>query len=348
MSYSATWSNSNGQGRLVAGEHRIELSDAEELVAAVNRRHLLTYQSEQDFSSHVESGAYLRQPTVAGASAPPFDNFRESLIEGILSAPTGGMGGAPPTPGAMKWLWPEQDEDENKTIVSGASGVGEDEVGLFQKLNGTSAWTDDPLIAGDSPVRAMHFNELRQVIEWLRRGRWELPIYFVAGLFSPLPETPWIGDTIANNGTDELRSTGYAVIRDDQSPPLGLTNLTIRSSGYLELTADANCTVEVYHCLRHLEFADDPPTWNEYDPSASAAWSTPGGTGNGDATLIGSINLTANVPGSLSGADLTGVLQSMIDGGEQNFLVRRSDTGAATITLSGKLVVDFDLNSPPN
>jgi len=348
MPYAATWTNANAQGRVEVGLHRVCLSDAEELAEAINRRRLLTYQSEQDFSSDIYDGAFVREATIAGAAAPPFDNFRDALAEKILDPPTGGLGGTPPTPSAMQWLWPESGSDENKIIVSGASGVGEGEVGLFQKLNGTNHWTDTTLTAGRTDIRAVHFNDLRQAVEWVRRGRWELPVYFSAGIFSTLPDTPWIGETIANDGSAELRTIGFAVMRTDETPVRGLTNVTARAASRIEITADTDCIVEIYHCLRPLEFVQDPPTWNEYDPSQSAGWNSPGGTGSGDATFIGAINLTADESGSLSNSALASALQAMIDGAQQNFLLRRSDTGPETIGLTGKTVIEFDADTPPN
>lgn len=347
MSYSPTWTNANAQGRLEPGVHSIKLSDAEELVAAINRRRILTYQFDQDYSEQVQSEAYVRRTLINGAPSPPND-FRDALAADILDPPTGGFGGSPPTPASMEWLWPETGADENKVIVSGASEVGEGQVGLFQKLNGTSNWTDSTLTAGQTAIRAVHFNELRQSVEWISRGRWELPIYLTAGIFSPLPDTPWIGELIANNGTQELRSIGNAVVRSNESPPRGLQNATVRSSSYLELTADTDCTAEVYRCLRDIDLANDAPSWNEYAPIASAAWATPGGTGSGDATLIGSINLTAYETGSLSNAALTTTLQAILDGAEPYFLVRRSDTGSATISITGSVTIEFDLDTPPN
>ena len=346
MTYSPSWTNGNAQGRLEAGENFVCLSDASELASAVNRRRLLTYQTQQDFTSEIAAGKYVRRSTVAGASAPPFDNLRNSFDDKILSAPTGTLGGTPPTPAAMDWLWPVADSDENKIIVCGSPGEGQ--VGLFQKLNGTDDWMDPAIVAGTTPVRAAHFNELRQVAEWLRHGSWELPVYFAGGLFSVLPDTPWITDAIANNGTNELRAVGYAVIRTGETPDRGLVNATVRSSSYLQLTADVDCSVEVYRCLRTIDFANDPPTWNEYDPSASAAWATPGGTGSGDSVFIGSMSLTADVPSQLSTSALASALQAMVGGAEQNFLIRRSDTGPETISIEVTLVVEFDLNSPPN
>ncbi|HAU38859.1 MAG TPA: hypothetical protein DCX07_14225, partial [Phycisphaerales bacterium] len=61
-----------------------------------------------------------------------------------------------------------------------------------------------------------------------------------------------------------------------------------RESCSLAVTADADCQVEVYRCKRTVDFVTDRPTWNEYDPSASAAWASPGGAGADDAAWIGS------------------------------------------------------------
>ena len=348
MSYTPVWTNSNAQGRLDAGDHFVKLLDAQELAAAVNRRRLLTYQLQQDFSSQIAVGAYVRKSAISSASAPPFDNLRDNLSQSILDPPTGSVGGVPPTPSAMRWLWPVADADENKTIVSGYSGVGEGEVGLLAKLNGTSDWTDATLTPGVTDIRTVHFNELRQAAEWISRGSWELPIYFSAGIFSAMPDTPWMGEAIGNNGTHELRSVGNAIITVGPSPLYGPTNVTVRSSSSIELTVDVDCSVEVYRCHRPILFASDPPTWNEYDPSEETAWAQAGGLGSGDTTLIGSMDLQADQPDSLSGDDLATALGAMVDGAQQNFLVRRTDTSSATIALAGAVTIEFDLDTPPN
>jgi len=348
MPYTAAWTNANAQGRLDAGVHTVRLPDGQEIAAAINRRRLLTYQGEQNFSSHLNSSAFVKADTIAAASAPPFDDFRTALATKVLAAPLGTRGGVPATPAAMDWLWPLAGDDEDKILVSGAGGVESGQVGLFQMLNGTDHWTDDALTGGRTDIRAVHFNELRQAVEWIRRGRWLLPVYFSAGILSVLPDTPWIGEGISNNGVDELRSLGFAVIRTGDSPPQGLINVAPRSSSYIELTAEADCTVEVYHCLRPLDFVSDPPTWNEYDPDASAAWSTPGGLGSGEATAIGTMNLTAETPGRLSNAALTSALQAMVDGAQPHFLLRRADTGSLTVAVTGSVSIEFDIDSPPN
>lgn len=346
MTYTATWTNANAQGRLDAGAHFVRDDDAAEQACAVNRRRLLVYLAEQDFSSQVGPLKDVRAATPATQTPPPFNNFRAAVTNDILSPVVGGLGGNPASPAGMDWLWPVADADENKILVASNAGAGQ--VALLDKLNATSDWTDPTLTGGQTAVRAVHFNELRQAVEWVRRGRWRLPIYFSGGIFSLLPDTPWIGSSIANNGVNELRSIGFVRARTADSPPLGLTNVTARATTKIELTVDTTCDVEIYHCLRAIDFTGAPPTWNQYDPSASGAWTTPGGSGAGDATYIGSMSLTANITGQLSNAALVTAVQNMIDGSEQNFLVRRSNTGYETIGISGELTVEFDLDTPPN
>ena len=345
MSYDPDWANGDAQGRLSGGSHRIRVCDGEEIAAALVRRRRLSYHEPCDFSDELQAGAHVRAATLQGEDAC---NFRHQLAEEVLDPEVGSLGGTPPSPTAMAWLWPVAGDDENKVLVSGAGGVGAGEVGLFQKLNGTASWTDPQLQAGATAVRAVHWNELRAGIESVRRGRWEMPVYFSAGLFSVMPNTPWYGEAIGNNGTDELRSIGFARLRTADTPPWGIVSATVRGESALALTADTDCSVQVYRCLRPLAFEADPPTWQEYDPSESLAWATPGGLGGADATLLGELTLTADEPGSLSCAALTAALQAMVDGGEQNFLVRRSDSGAETIGVTGQLTVAFDLDTPPN
>ena len=244
MSYNPSWSNGNAVGRLEAGMHYVQLADARDMAQAIDRRRLLTYQLPQDYSSEIYAGAYARAATLQ-STMTLFHHFRHSVSHDLLEPPTGAMGGSPASPGPMQWLWPLNDSDENKTIVRGV--VGDGDVNLFQKLNGGDGWTD--ALSSDVAIRAVHWNELRQSLEWLRRGRWQLPLYFATGLLSLLEDTPWIGDTLANNGVDELRSLSMAILSDTAgSPPhtRGLDNVAVRNSSRLVLTADTDCTVEVY------------------------------------------------------------------------------------------------------
>ena len=345
MPYVATWTNGNFNGRLEPAEHFIRDDDAAELAAAVNRRRRLIYLPEQDFSEQIAPGLGVRAATVALQEPPPFKNFRGAVAEDILVPALGGLGGDPATPAGMEWLWPVGDQDENKVIVVRDAGAGQ--VALMEKLNGGDDWTD-PAIGAGAGVRTVHFNELRQSVECISRGRWRLPIYFSGGIFSLLPDTPWIGDSIANNGADELRSIGLVLARTADAPPLGLTGVTVRSSTRLIVTADLDCQVQLFHCLRPIDYLNDPPTWNQYAPLADLDWSTPGGMGAGDADEIGTLDLTAGVPGEISCAALVSAVQALIDGAEQNVLIRRGNTGYETIGIAGELVVEFDLDSPPN
>ncbi len=346
MSYNPTWQNADPAGQVVAAEHFIRLSDAAELADAVNRRRLLTYQAEQDFSSDIAAGAHVRNRVIDSAEAPPYDAFRKSLAEKILHPPVGTLGGQPASPLAMDWLWPIADGDEDKLLVAGDADEGQ--VGLFEKLNGTDDWTDATLTPGQSRIRAVHINELRQAVEWIRRGRWVLPVYPEAGLFSPMPDTPWGGGFLANDGSEELRVVGFSMLRTPETPPRGLTDVTVRPSTRIELLASDDCTLQVHHCLREIDFQTNPPTWNQYAPDASAAWSQPGGLGEGDSLPIGSLTLTAGEPGHMSGPVVAAALQAMTDGAERNLLVRREDTGPQTVEITVMLVVEFDLLTPPN
>jgi hypothetical protein len=269
------------------------------------------------------------------------DCLRRQLATMVLQPISGSLGGDPPTPGTMAWIWPEADADEGKIIVNGYTGVGAGQVSLFQKLSGTGTWTDPDLVPGSTGVRAIQWNELRQAVEFIRRGRWELPIRFFGGLSTLAPDQPWLGEMIANNGADECRTVGPAFLFYEGQ---GLSNVTVRPGSYIELTADIACTAEVHHCLRTIDYINWLPCWNAYSPSGS--WS--GGIGPGDSTPIGSVALAANVPGRLTGAAVAAAMQAMVDGAQQNFLVRKSDESWDTIRVTGRIVVEFELNAPPN
>ena len=58
--------------------------------------------------------------------------------------------------------------------------------------------------------------------------------------------------------------------------------------------------------------------------------------------------MTADEDNYISGSAVAGALQTMIDGAEQNFMIRRSDTGPETIMITGRMEIEFDLNVPPN
>lgn len=350
MTYLATWANGSA-GRVAAARHYVRLSDVFELADAVNRRRQMLYQQPQDYSSVIHAGACVAGATIATAMAPPFDSFRSALTGPILRPATGVLGGQPSSPISMQWLWPVPGGDENKVIVTGLAETGPGQVDLFDQLNGGTGWTDPSLAASGGPVRAPHMNELRQAIQWLSRGRWTMPIYFDAGLMSLVPDTPWIGNMIANNGFGQLQCIGQAWMRPPGAPggQLGLTGVQVRPTSSIVVTADTDCTIELYRCLQNVCFSsNDLPTWNQYDPSAGLDWSAPGGTGDGDIVLIGSYALPAGVATAICDPQLEAAIQAIVDGAPQNFLIRRSDVGFETIAIEASLTVEFDLTSPPN
>jgi hypothetical protein len=350
MTYQSTWANGSA-GRLAAAVQYARLSDVSELAAAVNRRRQLLYQPPQDFSSAIYAGAFVAGAAIATAIAPPFDNFRSAITGPILGPANGILGGQPSSPTSMQWLWPVAGADENNIIVTGLAGISSGQVGLFDQLNGQANWTDPSLAALSGPVRALHINELRQAIEWLSRGRWTMPIYFDAGLMSLQPDTPWVGNMIANNGAGQLQCVGQAMMIAPglAGSPLGLTGVQVRPTSSIVITADTACTIELYRCLRNVCFAStDLPTWNQCDPGASIAWSAPGGTGAADAVLIGSYAVPAGVATPVSDAQVQAALGAIAGGAQQNFLIRRGDVGPQTIAIDVSLTVEFDLENPPN
>jgi len=344
MSYDPSWTDA---ATLEPGVHHVRLPHLVELTQAVNRRLLLTYQAQRDYSSALAAGGYVRPQVFADAVAPPYDSLRLALDEKILLAPPGGLGGNPPSPSAMTWLWPVDDGDLGKPI-SAATPPPTGSVSIFAKLNGSSSWTD-PFLAGQNKfIRAAHLNELRQVIEWVRMGLWEMPVYLVAGMHSQFPDTPWWGGVIANDGADECRLLGHAYIRTADAPPRGLADLTVLEGSYIDLLVDFGCSVEVRACLRDVEFVEDPPTWNQYDPSEAAYWATPGGGGGADSQAIATVFCPLGEWTRISGAAVASAVQGMIDGGPLVFLVRRANSGLEAIGVQARLGVRFELDAPPN
>lgn len=336
----ATWTNGTA-GRLVGGTHWIRGIDVIELAEAVNRRRRLVYLSADDFSGAAGVGLPVTAELIANSLAGTFTSFRHNISARLVPGTT---------PDAKEWLWPVADGDGGKKIVNGSQGVEEDEVSLFEKLNGTTTWTDWS-IGGSVRVRAVHLNELRWCMEHLTRGRWKRSVQARAGITSLVPGSPWLQRAIYNDGTDELHYLGSSTLRveTDAPPQRGLVDVTVRTSSQMVITASADCTVGVHRCCRAVDYTSDPttyPNWTSYAPGAS--WASPGGLGAGDAVTIGSVACTADVPATLSGASLATALQAMIDGAPQNFLLRRADEGFETIDVSAEVLITFDLAVPPN
>ena len=346
MSYQANWTQGQA-GRLVPGQHAVRAVDVQEIAAVVNRRRRLVYLPEEDFSGATQAGGRVLARLLNTWFPPPYTNFRANLSTAIVVPDSGGLGGEPPSPTSLEWLWPLQDSDEDKVIVLNPYPQA-GQVNLFARLNGGYGWTDPVLWTPQTPVRAVHLNELRQALELLRRGRWAMPVYNSAGLLSTMPDSPAIGGMLFTSAQGELRCLGFAWLTMAGNPALGLADVTVRPSSRLTITTSQACTVEVYRCRRAISFVDDPPTWNQYAPDAQGYWQVPGGLGAADAALIGTVSCTEETPSHLSGAALAEALQSIVAGQPQSFLFRRGDFGAEAADFLVELAVEFDLNSPPN
>jgi hypothetical protein len=238
------------------------------------------------------------------------------LRQGIMSIVGGGS--ASPDAYSMQWL------DDSSTLINTTS--------FFTLLNGGTGWTGG---GGDTFIGAVQLNELRKGLELLTHGLWKYTIYFDGGLFSVLPDMPWYGGAVAKNSSgQELRTVGFVNI---SYPPVGLVNVTARGSSKIWVTGNAACSVEVGAITTALSINGGVSrTWNR-------TWNSPWGSPGGDFAACGSASLTAGTPASISAS--TGI-QSMISGGPsyQNALIRRTDTGTATITVSATMDIEFDMN----
>lgn len=335
MSYTANWTDGSrlqAAVNAVRDDHFIELGDA------VNRRKMLAYQGATNFAGSVVAQQLIH--TV------PLTTIRAALLNDVLLPPAGVLGGQPSSPTSMQWLWPVADGDENQVIVPAGAGTGQ--VNLLIKTLGSSTWTDGIVTSARTPIRAPHVNELRACLERVTRGRWRMPLYMSAGMLSTTPDTGWPGGYISNVGPAELRGLAFGCLRFPDAPQPGLGGVSVRASSSLAIYADIACQVQVYRCLQPVDYYNNLPSWNCYDPAGGRAWATPGGTGSGDAVFIGTVACPANGTGTLTGANLATALQAMVDGAEQSFLFRRYDVAAGTVYLEQDIIVEFDLDSPPN
>jgi hypothetical protein len=161
-----------------------------------------------------------------------------------------------------------------------------------------------------------------------------------------MPDTPWTPGMVYSNVGDELRNLGFVLAVTDETEPRGLSDVSVRTGSRLRITTDTDCTIDVYRCGRPIDYLQNLPTWNEYDPAGSGSWSSPGGLG--DAAALGTLACTADTPAELCTAHVVSAVEAMLAGQPQSFLFRRYDQGYETISLAVELVVEFDLPSPPN
>jgi hypothetical protein len=360
--YNPAWSNANSTG-LVDSTCFHSRSALDEIAAAINRRRLLVLQNPFDYASLLNPRPFISQYVIDDSlELSPADNapnFRQAIIQRILGASPGqDIAYMPTNPTSMVWLWPLADADENKTIVTWLGSPSATQVGLYNRLNGGSTWTDYNLDVGalvTQDARAVHVNELRLALEWLRRCRWTMPVYGWYGLVNSMSGTPWMSGIFGADGANDVRAVfGPRLhIEHPNGLPLGLHNVRPLSAS-LSLTSSQSCVVEVRQILRPITIGvNGMASWDFHNNATQSPWAQGGATGPGDSEVVcGPISMTANVPLVLDIHNTAGWLtmwQSMLD---QNsppyFLIRRLDTGPTLMNLSNASVtLDFELNSPP-
>ena len=355
--YNPAWTNADSNGRVDSTCYHGR-GDLDEIAAAINRRRLLVIQEPWDYDALLDVRPYVSQYVIDDSTESPAAdnalNFRQAVIDRILlAAPGRDTYYVPSNPSSLAWLWPLADADENKTVVTWLGSPSPTQVGLFNRLNGSPGWTDPAIVANathTSPARAVHINELRQALEWLRRGRWVLPMYWNVGLFTGMPNVPWFGSLLTYDGTSEARALG--VVRPHIGPR-GLHGVRAIAAS-VSITFSAACVVEMRQVLRSISFDDDWPTWNHYRGDSGLPWSQPGGCGAGDSEVVfGPAPVSAGVPlvidGANGGSGWLPTWQSVLDQDSSPFfLLRRLDAAAGLVDiLSASLTLTFELDSPP-
>ena len=105
------WQNGTGDPKRVGGDDWTKDEDFTEIVEQINRRRLLEYRAEDAaLDDPFDPALWMRAPSVAALRY-------EFTGNDLIHPPVGGLGGQPPTPSYMRWLWPEADADEDKPIT---------------------------------------------------------------------------------------------------------------------------------------------------------------------------------------------------------------------------------------
>ena len=350
MSYSPNSTNQNNGGHLAAGEP-IRAVDISELAPAINRRLRVMFNpGAPAIAWPIAIPAAADEPVAAGPIAAARQAFDTALL------PTGSWfaadSGWQQLATNCHWLLPTAGPDANNVIVRDAKPPAGGEVGFFAQLNGQNQWTGPNL--GQSPVSAMHINELRDAAAMLSRGRY----LFRPGdggfaqASKPLPTGLWYPPAVARDGDDELHSWfggrqwlwpgdgagGYFGPRGQQ--------LVVRSAIMQLLPQGADAKIALYHCLRNVN--GDNFSWTNWDDSAGQAWAAPGGAGAGDAEHLADLDLVSNTWASL---DLTSLAGQMFAGqAEPTFMIAPNENTGWPNEPTHVLIewtIDFDLACPP-
>ncbi len=314
-----TWQQANQDDRLDES-HFARADDITELYTELNRRRAIYFLAADTV------------PTISGyITASPPSNLRDNLL-GILPQSF--------LRDNMRWVWPLAGADENKLLVANASSDPA-EVGLLEKIGTASnEWIRDPA-AGDM-VHAEDINELRLALERVCRVKSIEYVHNAASMASNPTDISFPDLMVSNNAYEEVRAIGQLVMRTGTSPVFGMgPSVEVLSNSVLDVMADEDCTLDVYHVATDLPYDGSYPTWD--DATDSLSWT--GGLGQG-ATLLTQITCTAYDWTTISGASLISILQDSADDSNTAllFLFVSPGTLNALATLNLRLTAYYQLS----
>jgi hypothetical protein len=223
------------------------------------------------------------------------------------------------------WIWNGDDADKGKRLWTTDEAGG---VNVFRKLNGTTTWTV-PTISTGSPgtlIKRNHWDEMRLFLKYF--GRCSLMCGTHSGNPGNGPLTFWYQQNSSPQSADtcftqssangcstcaawggypayEVQTMTYCPAYFPGATILPASSMRIFSYGYAR-------TIEVRYVKRPAYM----PTWNSY--RSGMAWDSPGGHGENDSVLLGTIACPAaqnsgDVYGELSGEGLAAAIQAMVD-----------------------------------
>jgi hypothetical protein len=349
MSYQSSWTQQDGQGHVNAGDW-IAADDVNELQSAANRRLKLMFDPADSWPADfaVSSGDAI--------SAAPLPAARQAFEQAV---PTAALfqhsGGWWQLNALSHWLYPEPGGDENKRIRRTDSPAA-DEVSFFEKLNGETGWSG-AIATGDRPTAAT-VNELRDAARLLRRGRIVLRVGDGGDVKAsrPPPGGLWLPPAVARDGGDAMHAwfggrewLWPGDVAGGHLGPRGASVTVLDSSRFRIKPEGADRKVSLYHCRRNVNTANF--SWTQWDGSAGAVWSAPGGSGGEDATHLADIELIDQTWREHSDATLIALLQQMADGSaEPTFMLAPDEEtgwGDDPTHVAIELYLDFELNGPP-
>lgn len=340
MSYAHDWTNADGNGHVAPGDP-IYAVDVSELQAVINRRLKVMFDTGGNWP--IDLGVSVGQFIASSPITAVRNAFAALLPAGSYFVHSAGWDQLSMW---AQWLYPVAGADENKIIVADGKPPAAGEVGFFARLNGQTNWTGQ--FSNAAPA-AVHINEPRDAAALLCRGRYTFRVGDggAAQASKDLPEGLWYPTAVARDGTDELHSwfggRQWLWPSDGAGGYLGPRGqgVNVRSATLRLQPQGDDVKVKLYHCKRNVN--PENFSWQQYDAEAGLNWAAPGGTGSGDADLLGNLELT---DGDWSEKSVTSLVQQMFDGQvEPTFMLApNEDTGwpDEPTHVAVELIVDFD------